>query len=168
MKTLRIMILSSMGLFVTQHKLHSAWITFSIMTFSIIWSIQYRYAACHSAQGVFKRGFTNILDECHAECHEYLNLMLSILMLSVVMLNVIMLSVVILNVVMLSAVAPLLISPKVSLKMCHSVVCQLKKCCCATFLASERVGARISRCWFCNRWGSFLSAVPNVPLIQLD
>jgi hypothetical protein len=117
------------------------------MTFSIIWSIQYRYAACHSAQGVLKGCFTNILDECHAECHEYLNLMLSIfmlsvvmlsvVMLSVVMLNVIMLSVVILNVVMLSVVASLSISTKVSLKMCHSVMCQLKKCRGATFLASE-------------------------------
>jgi hypothetical protein len=39
--------------------------------------------------------------ECHAECRDYLNVMLS-----VVMLNVIMLSAVSLNVVMLSVVVP--------------------------------------------------------------
>ncbi len=94
-------------------------------------------------------------------------ILLSVMTTINVMLSIIMLSVVILNVVMLSVVASLLISPKVSLKMCHSVVCQLKKCRRTTFLASERVGARISRCWFCNRWGRFLSAVPNVPLNQL-
>ncbi len=51
--------------------------------------------------------------ECHyAECHDYLNVMLSVIMLnviilSVIILNVITLSVVRLNVIMLNAEAPL-------------------------------------------------------------
>jgi hypothetical protein len=50
--------------------------------------------------------------ECHAEFHDYLNVMLrlvllNVVMLSVVMLSVVMLSVVMLNVVMLGVVAHL-------------------------------------------------------------
>jgi hypothetical protein len=42
----------------------------------------------------------------YAECHDHLNVMLSVFMLNVVMLNVIMLIVVMLNVIMESVVAP--------------------------------------------------------------
>ena len=46
-------------------------------------------------------------DSYYAECHDYLNVMLSVIMLNVIMLIVIMQSVVMLNVVMLSVVAPM-------------------------------------------------------------
>jgi len=56
-------------------------------------SIEWHYAEWHYAV------------RCYAQCHEYLNVMLSVIMLNVGMLSFIIPSVVIMNVVMLNVVA---------------------------------------------------------------
>jgi hypothetical protein len=59
---------------------------------------------------------------CNAECHHYLNAMLSVVMLSIVMLSVVMLSVVILSVVMLSVVMLSVVAPKVNVIICFALI----------------------------------------------
>jgi hypothetical protein len=69
--------------------------TFRIMTLSIMGSI--------ATLGVHDTRHTSI-ECCYDQCHDYSNVLLSVIMLSVVMLNVVMLNVIKLNVVILNAI----------------------------------------------------------------